>query len=362
MRASALVGAALLAILVIAPAAPAQADDYPSWAEVQAAKANAAAAAAEVQKIDAAVAQVQAKANAAAAAELTAASAYTAAESALQAATAKLSTITDQVTSAKSDAAQAKQQFGRFIAQLGTISGGELTTRLLLSPGSHGHLLDELQSLSQLSRRTSQLQAYALQKQNLVVSLQAQAKKAEQLRATAEADADTKLQAAQAAQAAAQTELAADEAESQTLYAEAASLKNTAASEQAQYYQGIEAGQNGGGSDMDLDISGVVADPAGAQAYARGAIGAYGWGSDQFGCLVQLWNIESGWRANAYNRSSGAYGIPQALPANKMLSAGDDWLTNGDTQIDWGLSYIRGRYGSPCAALSFELSHTPHWY
>src|SRR6187402_650813 len=286
VKARALLAAVLLASLVMAPAASARADDYPTWAEVQAAKASAAAAQAEVKKITAAVQQVQAKANAAAAAELAAAAAYTSAQNALQAATAKLSAITDQVATAQADATQAKQQFGRFIAQLGTISGGELTTRLLLSPGSHDHLLDELQSLSQLSRRTSQLQAYALQKQNLVVSLQAQAKKAQQLRTALEADAAAKLQAAQAAQAAAEAELAADEAASQTLYAQAAALTNTAAAQQALYYQGLQTGHNGGGSDGDLDISGVAADPAGAQAYARGAIGRYGWGSDQFSCLV----------------------------------------------------------------------------
>ena len=72
--------------------------------------------------------------------------------------------------------------------------------------------------------------------------------------------------------------------------------------------------------------------------------------------------MESGWRANAYNTSSGAYGIPQALPGRKMASAGADWVTNANTQIDWGLSYIKGRYGSPCAAWAFETSHVPYWY
>ena len=72
--------------------------------------------------------------------------------------------------------------------------------------------------------------------------------------------------------------------------------------------------------------------------------------------------MESGWRANAYNPSSGAYDIPQAWPAAKMQSAGPDWMTNANTQIEWGLGYIKGRYGSPCAAWAFEMSHTPHWY
>jgi hypothetical protein len=106
----------------------------------------------------------------------------------------------------------------------------------------------------------------------------------------------------------------------------------------------------------------VVVDPAGAQAYARRAIGAYGWGSGQFGCLIDLWNMESGWRANATNPSSGAYGIPQSLPAWKMSAAGPDWRTNGDTQVDWGLAYISQSYGTPCGAWNHEMSVYPHWY
>jgi hypothetical protein len=78
----------------------------------------------------------------------------------------------------------------------------------------------------------------------------------------------------------------------------------------------------------------------------------YGWCGNQFPCLVTLWNRESGWRVNAHNRSSGAHGIPQSLPGNKMASAGPDWYNNPQTQIKWGLKYIKARYGTPCSALS----------
>jgi hypothetical protein len=79
----------------------------------------------------------------------------------------------------------------------------------------------------------------------------------------------------------------------------------------------------------------------------------YGWSSDQFSCLDSLYAHESGWNASAANPYSGAYGIPQALPGDKMASAGSDWQTNPRTQIEWGLSYIQDRYGSPCGAWSF---------
>ncbi|WP_179947875.1 lytic transglycosylase domain-containing protein [Agromyces aureus] len=100
--------------------------------------------------------------------------------------------------------------------------------------------------------------------------------------------------------------------------------------------------------------------PSEAQAIARDMMAArYGWGEDQFGCLVALWSRESGWRVNASN-PSGAYGIPQALPGSKMSSAGADWATNPATQISWGLGYIAGRYGNACGAYNTALSQG--WY
>jgi hypothetical protein len=87
---------------------------------------------------------------------------------------------------------------------------------------------------------------------------------------------------------------------------------------------------------------------------------ARGMGDDQYSCLVSLWQKESGWNYQASNRSSGAYGIPQALPGSKMASAGADWQTNAGTQISWGLGYISSRYGNPCGA--WAKSQSSGWY
>jgi hypothetical protein len=77
-------------------------------------------------------------------------------------------------------------------------------------------------------------------------------------------------------------------------------------------------------------------------------------------CLDDLWSHESGWNELAQNPNSGAYGIPQALPGSKMAAFGDDWETNPATQIRWGLSYISGRYGSPCGA--WDYFEANGWY
>ncbi|HLU96195.1 MAG TPA: lytic transglycosylase domain-containing protein [Thermobifida alba] len=93
---------------------------------------------------------------------------------------------------------------------------------------------------------------------------------------------------------------------------------------------------------------------------AQAMLADYGWSADQFSCLDSLWQRESNWNHLAQNPSSGAYGIPQALPGSKMASAGADWQTNPATQIKWGLGYIQDRYGSPCAA--WEHSQSVGWY
>jgi uncharacterized protein YabE (DUF348 family) len=87
---------------------------------------------------------------------------------------------------------------------------------------------------------------------------------------------------------------------------------------------------------------------------------ARGWTGSQWTCLENLFEKESGWNPTADNPSSSAYGIPQALPGSKMASAGSDWRTNPATQITWGLDYIAGRYGTPCAAWSH--SQSVNWY
>lgn len=96
------------------------------------------------------------------------------------------------------------------------------------------------------------------------------------------------------------------------------------------------------------------------QEYAATVCSSYGWSETDIECLISLWNKESGWNPYACNSSSGAYGIPQALPASKMASKGADYKTNYQTQINWGLSYISSRYGNPQNAWSHWLANG--WY
>lgn len=92
-----------------------------------------------------------------------------------------------------------------------------------------------------------------------------------------------------------------------------------------------------------------------AKQYARAQLGAR-----QFACLDALFQRESRWRVDALNKRSGAYGIPQALPGNKMRTAGKDWRTNPITQVKWGIKYIKARYGTACKAL--QHAYDIGWY
>ena len=79
----------------------------------------------------------------------------------------------------------------------------------------------------------------------------------------------------------------------------------------------------------------------------------YGFNEAQFACLDSLWTRESHWNYKAHNYRSGAHGIAQALPAEKMSVVGTDWRTNPVTQIRWGIRYITMRYDTPCKAWSY---------
>ncbi|MCQ4082268.1 lytic transglycosylase domain-containing protein [Streptomyces sp. RB6PN25] len=153
----------------------------------------------------------------------------------------------------------------------------------------------------------------------------------------AEAQAAAQQAAAEAARQKAAAEAAAKKAAQEAAAAKAAAEKK--AQEEEQSLQ----------QTIDTSVSGI-------QALAQQIIGD----SHQYQCFSWIVSRESGWNYQATNPSTGAYGLVQALPGDKMASAGSDWRTNPATQIKWGLSYMDSRYGSPCEAQSFWENNG--WY
>ena len=122
------------------------------------------------------------------------------------------------------------------------------------------------------------------------------------------------------------------------------------------------ADQQQAASAVPYGIGPTSADAKQAQAYAKSRLSAFGWGQNQMNALIALWTGESNWNRLARNASSGAYGIPQALPASKMGRAANPPTSSASAQIDWGLNYILSTYGSPAAAFAKWSSRSPHWY
>lgn len=179
----------------------------------------------------------------------------------------------------------------------------------------------------------------------------------------ATADLRGRLEAAQAQKAAEEeaARIAAEEAAAAEAAAKAKAEEEAAAAAAAQRSNSSRSSSSSSSAPAASAVASTGDNsPGAAQQAASNMLGEFGWGQDQFSCLVSLWNKESGWNYQAYNSGSGAYGIPQALPGSKMASAGGDWQTNAVTQVRWGLGYISGRYGSPCGA--WGHSQSTGWY
>ena len=372
--------AGVLLMVPLAVAAPAYADDYPSWQDVQNAQGDEQATQDQITRINDALATAQQKAADASTAAMKAGQAADSARADAHAAEQRADELGVQASAAEQAVQQTHEQLGAVVAGRARVESAAPLTARLFTSANPDQLLTRLGVLQQLDSTWAKLGERALEAQSVATSLEDQAQTARAARdalATAAEDAAQKAKAAADAEAAAVADL---QGHVTTLYAQLATLKNTTADVERRYRIGQQvaeqereaaaaadaaaasssSGSGGGSGGGDLGGGGVNVDPAGAQAYAAGQLGNYGWGQDQFSCLYRLWMQESSWRADALNPDSDAYGIPQALPADKMAAAGPDWRTNGDTQIDWGLSYIQDRYGSPCGAWAHEVAN--NWY
>ena len=365
--------AAVLAVIVL-PAVPAVAEDYPTWDEVQAAKADVTSREAEASRITAFVDELEAEAGRLGDAAVEAAAASAAAEAARATAETRATTLRAEADAATAEAEASAARLGRVSAVLARSGGADVGLRLFFDDGSASDLLMGLSRAAQLADLYGGVAAQAKAARADAAALSEQAEVAESERTRLAAEAVAAADAAEAALEAAEARVVEQQGVLDTLYAQLASLRDRTVELERQYRIGEQVAQEqaaraaaaaaasaaSGGGDRGAPPPGVVVDRAAAKAYAASRMRAYGWGSDQFRCLDLLWTRESGWRADAYNASSGAYGIPQSLPGSKMASAGADWRTNAATQINWGLGYIDARYGSPCAA--WAHSEAVNWY
>ena len=386
--------------LLVPPTATAE--DYPSWDDVRATQGDEQATQEQVARIGSALTAAQSQSASASRLALDTADAAASARAEAATAAARARALTGQAAEARAALVAARQSTAEVVASRYRLESSTPVGLRLVTTGTPEELLTRLGALDRLDETWATIARKAQATAAVASSLTAQAADAERERSRLAADAEAKAAGARDAAAAEARAVTALQGRVDTLYAQLATLKNTTADVERRFRIGQEiaeqerqrqeaerqearngdsgggsgsagepggssggsggsSGGSGGGSAPDPDPGqGVIVDPAGAQDYARGRLSAYGWSADQFSCLLSLWNRESGWRANAMNPSSGAYGIPQALPGEKMAAAGPDWRTNGRTQVDWGLGYIADRYGSPCGA--WAHSERTGWY
>jgi hypothetical protein len=367
-------GAAVaLAVALALPVAPVAAAEYPSWDEVEAAKTDVAARESEAARITAFVDELEAETGRLGDIAVEAAAVSMAADAARAAAEARAGTLRVATDAAVEHAAASAAQLGRVSAVLARSGGADVTLRLIFDGEGDSDLLIGLSRAAQLTDVYGGVAERAEAARSDAAALSEQADLAESERTRLAAEAAEAADAAREAHDAAEARVAEQQAALDTLYAQLASLRDRSVELERQYRIGEQAARDeaaraaaaaaagsGGGGDDGAPPPGVVVDRDAAKAYAASVLPGYGWGSDQFRCLDLLWTRESGWRADAYNASSGAYGIPQSLPGSKMAAAGADWRTNAATQINWGLSYISARYGTPCGAWAHSEAY--NWY
>ncbi len=373
--------AVLLCLTVLLPigvggASARSAHVYPSARQVRAARARAHATAAQVAALEKQYQAASARLVVVEQEVSAAAQAYAVAEGELTARTVAAAAAGARADAAAHTADAAQLAVRRDAASLYEQGGTLGQLGALMSSGSPQQLADEASGLDAVSQRwssdvvaTTTTAAIATQTRRTAELARAQQQQATDAAHSAELAAQAKVAQATALAATIQRQQQAtvarlarlrhttarlEKARQEGLAAARARAAAARAAARASWYGGAILTSGGSAS-----LSAAQRNP---RAVAQRLMPAFGFGGSQWGCLDSLWNGESGWRWSAANPSSGAYGIPQSLPASKMGAAGPDWLTNPVTQIRWGLGYIRGAYGSPCAAWSAWLSRSPHWY
>lgn len=389
---------ALVGGLIHAPAA--QAADYPSWDQIQQAQQSTAATQQEINAVQGALSQLNADVTTTSARAQSTQNALSAAQAKLAYALSTYLGLQQRADAARASAKTAKQQAGRVVAAMSRTQGSGIGMTTALPGANVDATLSQYSALAWIGDRNQRILAQAQAEERTATSLSDQAKSAQQVLNAQTSALAQQVNEAQQAQQDAQNALAAQQQHAAELTAQLGTLQNQTAQLIAQRQAGIAAelaaqraaqaaaaqraaqqraaiaqaavnahaaptpvttaSANTGGSRTAAVPATTSWTPAAAQATGQAMAAARGWGGSQWSALLNLWNKESGWRVNASNPSSGAYGIPQSLPGGKMASAGGDWQTNAATQIAWGLSYIASSYGSPANA--WAHSQATNWY
>ena len=237
----AVVAIALTGQVVVSTPQPAFAADYPTWQEVQAAKADTAAGAAAVTQITALIAELAANVEATRLEAERRTEELFVAQQKYDDAVQRAATIQAEADASAAEAAEAERNAGQVAAQLYRAGGSDLGVNLFLEAGNSGTtdvLLSKLGNMSKMVERTSGIYEAAQEKGNSAQALSDQAAVARGEREKLRIAAEEALAAAQAAQAAAEAALAESEARKIELDQQLKFLKDAEAKTTAAYQEG----------------------------------------------------------------------------------------------------------------------------
>lgn len=340
-------------ILVGGIIAPAHADDYPSWQDVQNAKSNEASAQAEVTRIQGLIAGLQAQVEQTQAASVKAGNEFNEAQQKFDLADVKAQTLQGQASGLKKKADDATIQAGRLAAELYRSGGANLTANLFLSGSKSSKdadkLLDHLGSASKLVENTSGIYEQAQQARNTAKAMSDQAEAALAERERLRSDADVALKKAVAAAQAAQDALVAQQAQQVVLQAQLAALQDTTAKTVAGYQAGVEARRKAEEASRTSGLGGGWVGPQGWGVPASGPITDYfGWrvapcpGCSTYhqgvdigaGCGNTIYAAHDG--VVTYAGWNGGYGNFVLLDNGGGISTGYGHIVSGGILVSYG--------------------------
>lgn len=350
--------AALALVGGVIVAQPAYATDYPSWQDVQNAKANESAKNAQVQKIQGLIAGLEAEVQATQAEAEKKGAEYQIAQQKFDEADVLSQQLTTQAAASAEEAAQASAQAGRLAAQLYRSGGSDLSMNLLMQKTSEGSdkLLQKLGSMSKMVERSNAIYASAQTAQNEAESLSKQAEVAKKAREELRVAAETAMSEAIAANDAANAKLAESQEQSAILSAQLAALQDATAQTVAGYQAGVEEKkrqeeearrQAAAAAAAALASQGISISDAGwaHPAPSAGVVSGYGWrsmGDFHLGvdigarCGAPIYAATSG--TVTYAGWLGSYGNLIRINHGGGVSTGYAHITNGGMLVgvgDW---------------------------
>ncbi|MEY4452508.1 MAG: hypothetical protein RIT51_186 [Actinomycetota bacterium] len=223
-------------------------DDYPTWAEVEAARNNVAQKKIVIAKLDKIIAEQTVQETALTQEAQLMAEKYNQAKTEVDAITAKVKILQGQAESANAQANQAKTQLGQIASQMYRQGAAGTSMNLLLNADEADDLLYKLGAQERVAQTSETLYQRSIQTQKYAESLNSQLKVAKGELAAKAAAAKSAYNAAQAVANKLTAAVNANKAQNAVFYAQLARLKNVSAETERLYQIGLamEQAQNQG--------------------------------------------------------------------------------------------------------------------